>query len=419
VDDFLKGFEAQWCESLVKIMFMKNSILFFTSFTTTVLVFSFMYLPVTVSIILYIALLFSKEKLLISYSINFTGILVILFLYLASGEIINKQFNSPHQKLIIDPSFNFLNYPPNRTLLNQVVSKGDLTLFDNLSAEYSSDRKIDFITDNLGFRNSNFFSSGDIIVIGDSYVVGNGGVNQDDTVSSKLEKFTGKGVYNLGFPGDPFNYYHRLLKYDELINKSDGIVFFIFEGNDLNCHSSATNTSFKANSFKNKLLNFTAYRVTIFDNTSLYKIGFGLYHRVYGVIFDNEQKTYRSIINGKKTAFLKNYVDILYDEEVCPKRLQEFSAIYDKYSRHIKMVVYIPTKGHIYFESLRNKKPSNIKIKVMHELAKRYSIDFLDLTEHFQQNKDKEILYFSDDSHWNSFGIDLAAKLISARLKNQ
>ena len=55
----------------------------------------------------------------------------------------------------------------------------------------------------------------------------------------------------------------------------------------------------------------------------------------------------------------------------------------------------------------------------MHELAKRYSIDFLDLTEHFQQNKDKEILYFSDDSHWNSFGIDLAAKLISARLRNQ
>ena len=366
---------------------------------------------------LYVGLIFSKERLLISYSINCTVGVVLIIFNIFSDQISSKQFSSPHQKLIIDPSFNFVNYPPNRTLLNQIVSVGDISLLDNLSNEYSSNREIDFITDNLGYRNVEEFSNGDVILLGDSYVVGNGGVDQSDTISSKINKYTGVGIYNLGFPGDPFNYYHRLLKHDKIIDKSDGIIFFVFEGNDLNCPVSKVSINHEGNNFEKMLFEITSYRLKIFDKSFLYKIGFGFYHRVYSIFFDDEQKTYRGLINGKKTAFLKDYVDVVYEKEICPKRIQEFSAIYDKYSEKIKMVVYIPTKAHVYFESLGNHKPINKKQKRMRDLANSYNIDFFDLTETFLKNESQEILYFTDDSHWNSFGIDLAARVISSRLK--
>lgn len=390
--------------------------MYLLSCAITVLIFSFLYLPVSFSLILYLLLFFLKERLLVSLSINFTGFIVLLFLHMVSGDISNKQYSSPHQKLILDPNFNYLNYPVNKSLLNITVSKGDLGFVDNLPSEYLSDRNIDFITGKLGFRNKKDFVLGDILAVGDSYVVGIGGVDQNDTISSKLEKYSGKGVYNLGFPGDPFNYYHRLLKYDELIKKSGGIILFAFEGNDLNCHNKKDSKNLEDNNFTSVIKSILGYRLTIFENMLAYKIGFGIYHRAFSIITGKGIQTYRSVVNGNKVAFLKDYVDILYVDEICPKRLQEFTAIYDKYSNKIKLVVYIPTKGHIYFESLGNMKPSNIKAMAMEALATRYGVGFMDLTTAFLAKKTPAMLYFRDDSHWNSLGIDVAAKTISSRL---
>ncbi|MDC1066770.1 hypothetical protein OAQ56_02055 [Alphaproteobacteria bacterium] len=287
---------------------------------------------------------------------------------------------------------------------------------ENLSKEYSIPRRVDFITDNLGFRNSQNFIKGSFIVLGDSYVVGNGGIDQKDTVSSKLSKYTGKKFYNMGFPGDPFNYYHRLEKHKNLVDKSSGIIFFLFEGNDLNCLKSSSKSRLEENKFIKTINEVFNYRITFFENTFLYKFGLVFYHRVIDKFFNKKTKIYHSVVNGKKVAFLKNYVDFVYNDEICPKKIQQISAIFDKYSKFIKLLIYIPTKGHVYYESLKNPKPLQIKAKKIKNLASKYNIDFLNLSDIFIKENKNELLYFQDDSHWNTNGIDLAAKVIANSL---
>ncbi len=389
------------------------------NFIITLVAFSFLFLPVTVSFVLYFTVSFFKERLLILTSINFTLVLALLIMSAVSGKVIDAQFNTPHDKLIMEPSFNYLNYPANKSLREFKVSSGDLIAYDKTLPDfYSSDRVGDFITDNLGFRNSKEFAFGDMIAVGDSYVVGNGGVSQTDTITSKLEKYTSMKFYNLGFPGDPFNYYHRLEKYSDLVKQSAGIILFIFEGNDLNCHIGdkappATKTEY----FFDKIKLLLAYRLSIFDTSTLYKLGFGIYQQAYSKLFDRGNKTYRALVNGKHVAFLKEYVDVLYDDEICPKRLQEIVAIFDKYSDLIKMVVYVPTSGRIYHESLGKAEPSNKKIEMLRNLSLHYNLNYLNLTPFFLDKKESDLLYYSDDTHWNSMGIDLAAQVISEKLE--
>lgn len=392
-------------------------ILFLFSFAITSILLSFIYLPLFVSVLIYIILFFLKEKTLILLSINFSLLSILLTSFYFSDLIIKKNFVTPHQKLISEKEFNYINYPKNRVLKDQFFLNGDLFTLENLSKEYSTPRRVDFITDNLGFRNSQNFIKGSLIVLGDSYVVGNGGVDQNDTISSKLSKYSGKKFYNMGFPGDPFNYYHRLIKHENLIYDSSGIIFFLFEGNDLNCANSSSKPRVKKNQFIKTISKISNYRITFFENTFMYKLGILFYHRVTEKIFNKKTNIYHSVVNGKKVAFLKNYVDYVYNNEICPKRIQEISAIFDKYSHFIKLLVYVPTKGHVYYKSLNNPKPLPIKAEKIKSLSSKYNIEFLNLSNFFIKENKNHLLYFSDDSHWNSNGIDLAAKVIVKHFK--
>ena len=63
-------------------------------------------------------------------------------------------------------------------------------------------REIEFITDKLGYRNRKLFKSPDLILVGDSFIVGNG-VTQNEILSEQLSIKNDIDVYSLSYPGGP------------------------------------------------------------------------------------------------------------------------------------------------------------------------------------------------------------------------
>ena len=67
-------------------------------------------------------------------------------------------------------------------------------------------RQIDFRTDALGYRNDTVPHQIDVVVLGDSFAAG-AGVTQTATFAHTLATRHGLSVYNLSYPGGPYEQY--------------------------------------------------------------------------------------------------------------------------------------------------------------------------------------------------------------------
>ena len=112
-------------------------------------------------------------------------------------------------------------YRPNATLVTFVKGKGavnEMKMDDNGFCNRPTD----------AYQKEQF----DVIVLGDSFTWCTN-VNPEDTYASRLEKLSGKSVYNLAVQGIGIHEYVRILKLFGIQKKPKVVVMGVYEGNDL------------------------------------------------------------------------------------------------------------------------------------------------------------------------------------------
>ncbi len=110
---------------------------------------------------------------------------------------------------------------------------GDLAAMKG-EKEWREIREVVFQTDHLGFRNDQVHEPIDLIVLGDSFTAGTG-TSQDKIFSRVLESSYGRSVYNMGYPGGPYDeYLNFAIESPKLAVRPQAEVIWVFyEGNDL------------------------------------------------------------------------------------------------------------------------------------------------------------------------------------------
>ena len=295
-------------------------------------------------------------------------------------------------------------------------------------------RSIEFVTDSEGYRNRRFHSDSAYILVGDSFIVGNG-TTQTDILSEKLSRLLGSNVYSLSYPGDAVDYEVKSSEYDSALSGKKNILLFYFEGNDFQVGRS-TNESYsniKINS------NFHTVKKTILyleDLKSRYlkkvyprwfkfsklvnrksRISYKLMSdlilgRDSTTIDDKVYKVIVEEIEGQKVGFLKNYNDVSNAAYVST-HIWSKNSILDR----VKYVFFIPTKHRVYYNL-----DSNLPLQILTEGYKKLGVPTIDLTpilkfEAKRKLESGEFIYWRDDTHWNGLGISTTANYISNLLQ--
>lgn len=110
---------------------------------------------------------------------------------------------------------------------------GDLAALKG-EREWREVREVVFQTDLLGFRNGKVHEPIDLIVLGDSFTAGIG-TSQDKIFSQVLERSYRRSVYNMGYPGGPYEeYLNFAIESPKLMLRPHAeLIWVLFEGNDL------------------------------------------------------------------------------------------------------------------------------------------------------------------------------------------
>jgi len=93
-------------------------------------------------------------------------------------------------------------------------------------ATAAESRRVRFVTDGEGWRNARPYAEGDLVLIGDSFIVGSSS-DQGDMLGEKIQSLTGHGTYSIASPSAPADYLARLERFGR------PAWLFVFEGNDL------------------------------------------------------------------------------------------------------------------------------------------------------------------------------------------
>ena len=295
----------------------------------------------------------------------------------------------------------------------------------------------EYFYDQNSFRNSSEDDSYDLVVLGDSYAAV--GHTEQDMFSKRLEKHTNLTAMNLGQGWyGPFQYLEVLKKYG-LAKKPKVALFCFFEGNDLKDVREYLRWKNGGNYYHFNLTSKNFLHRYILALRSL--AGFGK-KRLGEVVRANihpdlanirlRDKDYKAIIHYRANE--KQAEEILRSQEGESLRrlIREFKDICE--ARHIMpLIVFIPTKSHIYAEwtdeksgqawlaaragEIRNK--ANVE-KAVGQICEELRIPFIDLTPRYESlAREGVLLYHPFDTHWNSEGREAAARFVAQELEKR
>ena len=234
---------------------------------------------------------------------------------------------------------------------------GDLAAMTG-NAAFRERRRIEFRTDARGFRNDAVRDPIDLIVLGDSFAAGVG-VTQTGTFGQTLATDYHRSVYNLAYPGGPYDQYVNFSIETPSLSITPGadLVWTIFTGNDLDDAAGETwdigalpwNRGLSA-----WLVNYRTFR----NRSPLRQIGDAVWSRWRGISRD---VMVRSLPDGRdmllyrpQEAWGTRSRDEVERHPNFPKLVKTLFAMKETASRmgvHITVII-LPTKGEVYREML-------------------------------------------------------------------
>jgi len=177
-----------------------------------------------------------------SFGLRHKGAMVAMFMTcvaLVACDLVGRPFADSY--LHFNPANMFSRKLPNLSILGRWDTHvnyrgqayGDLAAMKG-EKEWREIREVVFQTDHLGFRNDKVHEPIDLIVLGDSFTAGTG-TSQDKIFSRVLESSYGRSVYNMGYPGGPYDeYLNFAIESPKLaVRPQAELIWVFYEGNDL------------------------------------------------------------------------------------------------------------------------------------------------------------------------------------------
>lgn len=301
---------------------------------------------------------------------------------------------------------------PNVNLENFRMTFGDIFVMSRFAfPSITETRVVNFRTDALGYRNDQPLQRGDRILVGDSFVVGNGEVDQHQTLSAQLAERLGRPVYNAGYPAGIPEYLQRIKRLAAtggVDEKSVGIV--VFEGNDFPCNQDGN-----IRKYRTKLL----FSPAIVWESRLHQIIYGLSRRALANLSAPVMETEVSVaaIGGKDVGFYNEYVRASRSSDICD--WESLLADFDAVRPYVRFFAFVPTKYRVYKDHIHDPFPLyDTRWIFLRDFAERHDIPAVDLTPGLRQAADAALpegtyVYFRDDTHWNAAGIAAAARVLA------
>lgn len=285
-------------------------------------------------------------------------------------------------------------YPNHKLHMN---SEGDLCYYT-----FNAIKKSElWITDKLGYRNNQFIEDPDVLIIGDSFILGTS-LTQDSTLTNLLvDKFNRKlkfyNMANASFSDFLVLFDNKIIKKPKLIIYSIG-ERFIPEKVSSNNETLYKNTRFSMWENKIKRLYSLNFMISRLQN----KKGSGVQGE-----------------SNKKMFFLhgKNQLSKLDSINTAIEVIETYKSYCDSFGISL-LFLPLPNKESVYYEEVPfNEQPSYI-FELDKELKKRNisCINSLKVFNDYRQ-KSNSLVYHLDDTHWNSKGVNIIVDEIVNEIK--
>jgi hypothetical protein len=307
--------------------------------------------------------------------------------------------------------FGYFSGPFYPSIKMSMKERGDLAPHTDLSVV----KEVVWQTDKYGYRTSNTSDQHEIIIIGDSNIVGTG-VTQEDILSEVVERKMKVSVY----PYAPKTI-EAFLQEKRFIKDKPKVVVFAEVERSLSELGSAENFVINSDNTspfveKIKLNKQLASVVTLIDRS------FDPLTWLYAKrLFTHKDPNPSYVYVSDRMLFLQGEEA---NSDIPKEKIKQAVDTIISYNeifkaRGIKMIFLpIPNKENIYYKMMpTQKKPTFLKT-VINELKKREVI-VVDTQSLFEVAYEKEgfQLYHYDDTHWNSFGVKIAADGLIRELK--
>ena len=324
----------------------------------------------------------------------------------------------PHEMLLAREVDAITNYQPNRRIKNFRMPFGDLGAMSNF-APIREPRNVDFHTDSLGFRNDGDYAGEKLVVLGDSFVVGNG-TGQDAILSKTLSRELGIRTYNAAFSTGIEGYVARLEFLRRRFGDGFRAVILIFEGNDLPCEEEDARS--RSAEIRGALLGYVPPLVRELES---YRLFYGLTRRAVHVLAGDPLVSVRRV-GGNVVGFYKKYVEGAKRKRGC--EWSAHPAVLGRVAKDVALLAFVPTKYRVYRPLMADQENetalSDVRLAFVERMARDLSVPYLDLTPHLIEAsrrllEEGKYTFWRDDTHWNGHGITAAAKALAAALRSK
>lgn len=349
------------------------------------------------------------------------SMLVGFFIIEAGLRLLPKSifFYNPHGLLIMPEGtqFPYISYKRNKDITMRMPHGNLIPMDRHCDRDIIEERDVTFKTDRMGLRNNSEYQNERFILLGDSFVVGDG-TTQSHILSSQLEDKYGLDVYNLAMCGG-FPEYIKLLKHFKKRYKSDfKILLFVFEGNDF--------TTFLPESAPLNGPPNTRERLRLFFRQwYIARLAYSAYNQILYITERGRERRGKVNVFKLKDGYIKiGFYSKCIEESREPAGsggglLSKALNILNN-DNNIEHIFFIPTKYRVYHSLLI--KDSNEPLPHSHwsllkETSDALNIKCTDLTPYLIDESKRLIdegkfTYWRDDTHWNRYGISRAAEVV-------
>jgi hypothetical protein len=292
---------------------------------------------------------------------------------------------------------------------------GDLQIFTR--EPIAEPHYVLFHSDSEGFRNDADYAGEPWVLIGDSFVVGQG-TTQADILQERLAA-RGISAYNLAHPGGPLDYESYWRSFVSRHGRNSRPVLFLFEGNDFPEKVGVRERSdwwvaldYRVRDAIAPLTRLATYRVTR-SLVSRFTMRAEL---------EGEQVDIRPLA-GARLAFLVREMQLTRAAQLEDMALTDASLA--RLAPDLAAVFFIPTKYRVYHRWLApEERLPNASWQHLAQLCEEYHLSCTDLTPALVSRSEAllaegRFTWWRDDTHWNGEGIDAAAARVAEVLRAQ
>lgn len=343
-----------------------------------------------------------------------------LLLNLVAPFFMEATYYREHEKLHKRVDRGFKRYAPNQEVTIE-AAHGDLVALGSRHPEANEireGRKLEFRADAHGYRDYANGAAPRSILVGDSFVVGNGNT-QEHNLSFLLQE-QGIPNYNLGHNGDIAEYLAALANARvEMRLATTPALLFAFEGNDF----AQVNYCIPAETGVGRIrdLHRAVKEMHLARFLAALAANLGATGRDAAPLI----RVLESKPGGPKVGFLEEYIDVATRSTYDAACLENAFA---NRTQGLMGIVFIPVKARVYSQLFAEApdalRGESVYARELRAIAARLRIPFIDLTEPLRKAaaagiSRNEFVYWRDDTHWNVNGMRAAVAAILPLLKSQ